>query len=419
VAPDPRQTFDGFGLSQPRGDRTWALLPESVQTQGLDLAYKSLAVDYFRAWLWTDPSFDTAKMVSDFKASYVESGLLPKIMERCQPKLILAPSPGSDQTTLSAEDYAKQVANCISALKSDLGLQFEATGIINEPSQYPSSYIAEAACRLREELDSAGLQNIKITAADWANVDEQSVQALLQIGSDVQANQSIQAWSNHSYNMASTMKMANAAHLKERWVTEAGQFVPDSAGPAASVNAMDAPTLAARFLTDLNQGVTRWMYFIGFINQDNHAPENPVHALVVGSPSGSITVFNRYYYLSELLGTFRRGTVVYSCTSSLDGAMEWTYGQKPRLSAACGQGADGRMRIAIANTTGIVSSAISTFYPTEAFQIGLDLPWSNKTFTVSAMGQDAIARNLGVFDFENGQRLPTIEPLEMLTLVQT
>jgi len=419
VDPAPMQRFDGFGLSQPLGDTAFAALSPAVQAKALDFVYGALPVDYFRAWVRSDAAVDVAGMVAQFKQSYLDNAMLPKISQRCHPKLILAPGMTDQDSRPDPAAYARKIAEFLAVLRSKENLLFEATGIINEPLTIPTSYIAAAAVHLRQELDRRSLQGTKVIAADWANADDKAIAAIAELEADREADAAIYAWCNHSYNMASTRRMAIAARHKQRWITEAGQGVGDSEGPPAAVNAMDAANVAGRFLTDLNQGVTRWMYFTGFLSTAFHkSPNNPWHALALVSPAGELTAFNRYFFLKGLLATFPQGSTLHACDSSLDGWMDWTYGQKPRLSAACATGPDGRLRAAIVNTTGIVSNAISKYYLAQPVRIDLQLPWRNKVFDAVVIGPDGRTRSIGAFTPGGAEGGPILNPFEMTLLVE-
>lgn len=253
VDPAPMQRFDGFGLSQPLGDTAFAALGPAAQAKGLDFVYRGLPVDFFRAWVRSNAALDVPGMVAQFRQSYLDNAMLPKISQRCRPKLILAPEPKGPGPGPEPDPaaYARKIAGFLAALRSQENLLFDATGIINEPLTSTTSYLAAAAVHLRHELDQRNLQGMKVIAADWANVSYKSVEAIAEFEADREADAAIYAWCNHSYNMASTRSMALAARHKQRWVTEAGQVINDSEGSPAAVNAMDAANLAGRYLTDL------------------------------------------------------------------------------------------------------------------------------------------------------------------------
>jgi hypothetical protein len=358
-------------------------------------------------------------MTSQFRTTYIDNQMLAKISERCEPQFILSPDTAGEGPTAEPSAYAAKVAEFMEEMRKQAGVTFETTSIVNEPIAYPTAWLAQAASALRRELDSRDLQGTKIIAADWANVSYKSVQAISDFESDAQANAAIHAWSNHSYNMCSTGSMTIAARNKERWVTEAGQVIWDSYGTPAEVNVMDAANLAGRLLNDLNNDVTRWMYFIGFLSTTYpKAPSNPWCALVLTSPSGNLTAFNRYYYLKQLLETFPQGSVFHHAQSSLDGTMDWTYGQKPRMSAAAAEGPDGRLRVAIVNTTGILSNAISQYYPSQAFLMELELPWPDRRFHASITGTDGKTRSSGIIQSGRGSTYLALDPYELATLVE-
>lgn len=142
------QEFAGFGLSQPLGDPTFAALDPALQGQALDLAYRALPVRSFRAWVASFAAWDVARMVREFEQSYLDNGLLAKITARCRPKLILAPATTDEGPVIPAADHAAKIAEFLAQLRSAKGLLFEATGILNEPLAFPTSYLAQAAVAL-------------------------------------------------------------------------------------------------------------------------------------------------------------------------------------------------------------------------------------------------------------------------------
>jgi len=122
--------------------------------------------------------------------------------------------------------------------------------------------------------------------------------------------------------------------------------------------------------------------------------------------------------LKQLLNTFPRGTVFHACRSSLDGPMDWTYGQKPRLSAACATGPDGRLRFAAVNATGIVGDTESRYYPAQALRLELDLPWQKRAFDGFVIGPDGRTRAIGGVAAGVGKTGPTLQPFEIAVLIE-
>src|SRR6185437_10789806 len=85
------------------------------------------------------------------------------------------------------------------------------------------------------------------------------------IQADPDAWRALSAIASHSYNMAATpeaasrIAAADGRNTKDYWMTEAS-----ANGPEAPGDALQAASLASRFLNDMNHRVTHWIHFIGF-----------------------------------------------------------------------------------------------------------------------------------------------------------
>ncbi|MEO1237626.1 MAG: hypothetical protein AAFX76_12630, partial [Planctomycetota bacterium] len=177
----------------------------------------------------------------------------------------------------------------------------------------------------------------------------------------------------HSYNIGSSERFYDftqppeppeyAGPAKEYWQTESSSFGPEHPGDANS--ALHASAVAARFLNDVNHGVTHWFHFVGFMENDPNdnatriLKYDPVTGPAAGDgdPLGTpddgdwFTVLTKYHYLQQLTDAFDLGATFRKPTSDLEGDMSWQYGPKPRITTTVAQNPDGSWAIAINNYT--------------------------------------------------------------------
>ncbi len=127
-------------------------------------------------------------------------------------------------------------------------------------------------------------------------------------------------------------------------MTEAGDNGPERPGDAAR-----AASLAARFLNDMNHRTTHWVHFLGFEVADPN--DDATRIIAYRRDPFRLVIFQKYYYYRQLAATFDAGAVFRASTSSTEGEMTWTYGQKPRLTAAAARNPDGTWGVGLANFT--------------------------------------------------------------------
>ena len=375
VQPGARQTFHGLGVSEfnygTSGAGTFNQLTPAQRALLWRLVYHDLHVTTLR--LWYDPrrAAPTPGVVnmSGFVQEFVTSGLIRGARQNGVKTLLLAPdhvppyllqNPANPSSLIRDDQiraYAVLLATMIQQVKQEGNVALNATGIANEPPWFTPAQMVQAVIDLRQELNRRGLQQVKIVAPESPNNDGTADAFLAALKASPQAWAALGAIATHSYNMAARPDEAAfvAGTDKGFWITEAGGgglALPGSEGPD---NGLEAASMASRFLNDMNEGVTRWIWFIGVMDVI-HWPQDDdnVQRLIEYQPHRSTDWYLpllKYYYLRQLSETFPVGTVFRHSISSLDGEMTYTYGRKPRVNAAAARNPDGTWSIALSNFT--------------------------------------------------------------------
>jgi len=367
VEPGARQTFGGFGASGLNFGREYqTLTPAQRQTLSgrlwRDLRFKTL-----RLWFNTDQYAPTpgAHDLSQFRGCYVDSGMIADARKNGVTTLLLAPdnlppymaeksAQGSADTGMAlkdadAEPYADLLADFLRRLRQETGVVPDVTGVQNEPNdrdRFTPAQIVRVVKRLRSDLDAQGMARVQIIAPENASADGSLYAQLDALQADPQAWADLAGIASHSYNMAATAQAARyvAGTGKSYWMTEASDNGPEVPG-----DAVRAASLASRFLSDMNHRVTHWIHFVAFEVPDPH--DNATRILAYTPQPFSVTAFQKYFYYRQLSRTFDLGAVFRSSQSSLDGDMTYTYGKKPRLTAAAARNPDETWGIGLSNYT--------------------------------------------------------------------
>ncbi|MBV6623408.1 MAG: hypothetical protein KI793_10800 [Rivularia sp. (in: Bacteria)] len=357
-----RQTFAGLGVSQTLSKKpAYSELSQSEKDLLNKLVWNEANFKILRLWFNTNkyapqPSKQDS---SQFVKSFIESGIISDaIANGCKTLLLgpggipkyMGPNKGGYIFDSQIKNYAALLANFIFNLKKEYGVTIHATGVLNEPNdrfirlsktQWPIMIKT-----LRKELDNRGLNNVKIIAPELANADSHAVKFIKKIKEDSKAWESLAGISTHSYNMAAIKPISDLIEgtNKEYWQTEAG-----ANGREAPGNALNAASAASRFLNDMNQRVTHWIWFIGYLQAD--AKDDATRLIRYWSNPFRYDIFQKYYYLKQLSQAFDVGAVFRKSISSLEGEMKWTYGKKPRITVASAENPDGSWGIALSNYT--------------------------------------------------------------------
>ncbi|MBE9004353.1 hypothetical protein IQ259_04730 [Fortiea sp. LEGE XX443] len=354
-----RQKFQGLGFSSTvAGSRNYGNLTQSQKNTLQKLVCNDARFKIARLWFKPDkyaPQPGVQDM-SVFVNPYVKSGFISDALANGCTTMLLAPD--NLPAYMKAENssyikdsevvnYATLLANFISRMKQEYGVKIHATGILNEPDKKISDAQWLVMIKaLRQQLDNRNLKDVKIVTPELANGDHVAIRVITAIKNDPEAWKVLAAISTHSYNMAATPAIAKLIEetSKEYWMTEAGTNGPEEPG-----DAVKAASAASRFLNDMNNRVTHWIWFIGHAPSDSK--DNSTRLIRYFISPFRYDVFQKYYYLQQLAQTFDVGAVFRKSISSLEKDMTWTYGKKPRIVVASAKNPDGSWGIGISNYT--------------------------------------------------------------------
>jgi len=360
VAAGARQTFNGFGTSIGNWTQGYQKLTPADRERLAQTMWSDLHFNTLRLWVNLNEFSPTPgeKNVSEFKARYIDSGIVADAKRHGVTTLLLAPEnlppymavPASDGRALkddAAQAYADVVASFIAAVRDQAGVVIDVTGLQNEPNDkdhFTDAQLVAIAKRLRQQLDTDGLTQVRIIGPENGSVDGTFYAAVDALHADPVAWKALSAIASHSYNMGATEEAERRKDGKEYWMTETSDNGHEITGDAHR-----AATLASRYLNDMNHGVTNWIHFLGFETDD---PNDNATRIISLKPDGSgWTTFLKYQYYRQLSAAFLPGAVFRRSSSSLDQTMTWTYGKKPRLNAATACNADGTWSIGLSNYT--------------------------------------------------------------------
>jgi hypothetical protein len=413
----PQQTFKGFGFSFTHDDPYLALRPDEREMADR-LLFTELDTKIVR--LWHRPG-DPARTVNTYKNGGVVDGALKSGVE----ELLLAPE---GYTQGDPEGYAETLTNDIVALQQ-AGVPITVTGTQNEPgSDYRADIPPEEQGRLyramRQKLDQKGLQDVALLAPEYASNDDGPKRFYDAIQGDPEAFAAIDGIAHHSYNMAADQDLGQRAlgGGKDYWQTEAGGR--DKNGSAEFDYDFGA-NASARFLNDLNNGVTHWVWFIGLGEGDQDVLQKLVRVQHGGVlDQGTFYKNYSYHHLQQISRQFPPGTVLRHVTSDLQGYPDlvWTHGVKPPLNAAAGLRPDGRFIIALVNSSHEWGrEGPFGFHAAATYPVTVDVPelgwYGDLSFSVCRTGRSVTLDCSGKIQMDRGRLSLDLPSAELVTLI--
>ncbi len=417
IATKPRQTLEGFGCSMV-GINSDAI-PPSIRSEMFHMVFGGLHMNVLRLWVDSGTNRTVEQMKQEFYRTYVDTQIVAGARKQGVTTLLLAPARGEEKPTEPMADYARKLAEVIYDVKSERGIDINVTGIANEPGFTPSQ-LAEAARELRQQLDVRHLTSVKIIAPEAASADDRALSNIAGIKANPASWTAISGIATHSYNMAATQAFPEiiAGTSKRYWMTEAADNGHES---EADVNR--AATLTARFLNDLNHGVTHWIYFIGFadspdVTKDN---DNATKFVVYDVKTRHIFRHLKYDWFRQLRTAFPNGSRLYPVSAAPGKDLVYTYGQKPMLNAAAACLPDGSWSLAVVNLTGVrPNSSISQWHPASPLRVVWKIPPLKNTVgqEFRVFRSDATHRFVptGRVRLNNGAITLSLKPGELITL---
>jgi O-glycosyl hydrolase len=429
----PKQAIHSYGISEMNDSLFFQRLPQPVRESLSSLIWRDLGFTTLR--LWWNPNESISRFVEKYAAIVTIGGYKDFLLAPCDvPTSLASPTVKSDGysnyrefTDAGVLAYAKLIAQAIADIHAQSSIRITATGVLNEPNDRPIRFTlaqwTTVIKTLRAELNARNLAGVKIVAPEAASNDSTAFAMIKAIKADQVAWAALDGIATHTYNMGANDEAAQLASGKSFWITESS-----TPGPESDNDPYNAATSAARLIGDLNHGVTDWVWFIGF---EQHDPaDNGTRLIKFNQADGSFNEFAKFHWLRQLAQAFPVGSKVCPATSSTEGTMTFTYGQKPAILATAATRPDGKLAVAVTNYTSDhwQDPALSQWdreqggKPAATYTVNLNIPQlasvPTATFFVrksTATAADAAGPSIKV---KYGKATVTIAPLTMLTLIQ-
>lgn len=438
VTPGERQVFGGLGGGTGNWNRDYQKLTEEERTQLSEMIWSGLGMKSLRLWLNLNEYAPKPgdRLTDDFKARYIDSGLIQDAQKNGVVDLVLAPDNCPDYLKVKREggpadyaipderirEYCALIAGFIKQIRVETGVQINVTGLQNEPNdldRFEARQMPLVVKELRAQLNVRRLDSVKIIATENANVDDSFYAQLDALKLDPEAWSVLDGIASHSYNMAATDRAYSYIEgtPKTYWMTEASANGPEEPG-----DDIQSASLATRFLSDMNHGVTHWMHFLNFESVD---PNDNATRIIAYTPAPlQMTIFQKYWSYQYLSRAFDVGATFRASQSSLERDMVWTYGPKPRLTAATAKNPDGSWAIALSNFTAPTfaekpdNTGYANGYKSQTFDVTVEVPELKDVprlgFTVKRLGT---TEEEGEVEMKNGVIvIPGVKPLQLVTL---
>jgi hypothetical protein len=421
VAPQPAQTLEGFGCSMSSAGLGETHLPDSVRAEMFDRVFGDLHMNVLRLWVGANAARTIAQMKGEFYRTYVDSGIIADARERGVTTLLLAPARGAKPPTEPMAEYARKLKDFIRDVKAERGIHINVTGIANEPDGFRPEQLAEAVRVLRKELDAGDLKDVQIIAPEWANADDWALRAIAGIKADPAAWAALRGIATHSYNMAATPSFPKtiAGTDKQYWMTEAADV-----GHEDAADANRAATITARFMNDLNCGVTHWVYFIGFYDSPDVTTDrdNATKLMVYDRKQQRIFRPLKYDWFRQLRAAFPNGSRIYPLQAQPGGDLVYTYGQKPWLNAVAARRSDGGWSLGMVSLDGVgPDTHISQWQPATTLNVTWQVaPLASEGTIAFHVFRSTVAQRFvpaGSATLTGGKLTLSLQPRELVTLI--
>jgi hypothetical protein len=338
--------------------------------------------------------------------------------------------------------YVSMHCRTMDTLKKVDNIPITYTGVSNEPNntvhtgvELDKNEMCDLILLFRDTLDFLGLQDVKIIAPEASNTgDSWSNQAIEQItSSDCGAADKLDGYAIHSYNMGMTKGWSDwigpMETGKELWQTESSNTLQKE----VFIDSAKGAETSARFLSDVNLGVQKWLYWKGissFTSYDNGS-------VVIGFNhiSGEYRPFLKFYYIRKLVRTFDMGCVMRLASTSMDSvdrykwmenwwcdaANTWS-DKKPPIVLAAGLNTNGEWGIGLVNLTGIPNRENSNYFPAATYDVEIVVEELDGTGQMDFLvwrcnnSYKNVSPDADPVTFVDGKATVTIRPMEQLCL---
>ena len=447
VGRDARQKFAGFGASLGNWGMDYQKLSPSERADLSKKMWGDLQFKTLRLWLNLNEYAPTKtdRLTANFRARYIDSGIIKDAQKNGVVNLLLAPDNapdwtktkrdggGADYAISDLDGYAEILADFLAQIQRETGVLINVTGLQNEPNdldRLAPEQFAPLIKTLRAKLDERGLKSVQIIGPENANVDGIYYSALDLIKADASAWKALDGVASHSYAMGATpegtrrIEDAGGRLTKSYWMTEAS-----ANGAEVEGDTLRATSLAGRFLADVNHGASHWIHFLGFEIPDER--DNATRIFAFQSAPYRLTTFQKFWTYKQLSDAFPVGSVFRKSQSSLEGDMVWTYGKKPRLTAAAAHLPNGSWSIALCNFTsptfnddtndasGPTGNGYENGFKAQRFSVRVhvaELETKATKFKVTRSRVGGLAQGEGEIESKNGELEVAVAPFELVTL---
>lgn len=338
VEPGERQTYEGFGFSIQSFISKVGPQYGGFSEEMLNMMYEDLHANMLRMWV-TPKEGGPDHEVATFEGVMVENGVYEDAVRHGVEYFFTAPEGYSQYAT--PEPYARDLADMNERIVKDFGVELHTVGVENEPGCGNRKHLnvsegKQLIISLREELEERGLGHLKILSPDFCQNNNYAKSWIDEVSSDPEGNAAYDYISTHSYGITGDEEMyaLMEKHDKEGWwQTEAG-------GGESANSTGAAANAAGRLISDLNHGVTHWVWFLGCCG-------GSAHYLFSGNENPNM----HYHYFKLVNEALTFGTVLRHTT--LDGReMGKSRRSGTAVNAAVGVRPDGKWAAAVINDGG-------------------------------------------------------------------
>ena len=415
VGEAPQQRFAGFGFSIPQNGYD-AQLSEAIRAEVDRLLFDELDTRIIRLWYAPGRPWEV-------KEHFQDTGVIDHALAHGVTELLLGPG----HYIGDPDEHARTMAEDMRVMRDDYGIRITASGVVNEPDAQdwkivPQDHWVPLQIAMRRELDLRDLDDVTTIGPEFATADDKALRWLDAIIADPAALAATDALGTHSYNMAATPEFGERVLRNglQWWMTEAGG--PVKRGSAEHDHAF-AASVSARFLNDINQGVSHWVWFVGL----GAAEEDPYQKLVMceGSCATTTRIYKNpsYHHAQLVSAAFPPGTMMRHVTSDLARwpEMVWSYGPKPPLQAAAGLRPDRRLALAVVNDTPGITVARTSWDPPTPYRVTFEVPalagLVSAELELCRTNAEVHAQCGETARLEHGRITLDLDSLELITLV--
>jgi hypothetical protein len=436
-----RQIFSGLGAGQSMWDaqQGYTALPQEKRDSLAKFLWGDLNFRYMRLRSTItecgDPAQNCVSSVLSSYRPYIADAL------KYQKDLVVLLSPQGDVIS-DLDRYAKKFAQQIKILR-DSGIVINATGISNEPDwedQLIEWQVPLLVSAFRRQLDSLGLDDVKIIAPENSSADWKGEEFVNAIISDTQAIKDIDVFATHSYNWSITDEMSNLVsnHVltggKQYWVTEASDF-----GTEQWEDPKEASSALSRLYADLNHLCSVWMFYVGIKGVESDwrmsgHQNTAFYMILYRTAEQDWNYLLKSWYFKQASATIAPGAMVRRSSTNLrqidstkynstDSTMVFAYGRKAPLYLAAAVNQNGSWGVGLTNYTGtIISDSTAYTLPAESFSVSVVIEElvdsGNITFAVKRCNATTpYIHDEGTVLMQNGvMTVDSIGPFDMITL---